>query len=66
MKVIINGKPTTVIPGTSLAEVLKQFNLPPRSYVVEMNGSIVSHEQFSTVVMSDMDTVEIIRFVGGG
>jgi sulfur carrier protein len=64
--IIVNGKRDTVGPGTSIGEYLALKKIDPAVAVVEINGSIVKRENFRTAVFNDNDTVEILRFVGGG
>jgi sulfur carrier protein len=64
--VVINGKRDTVGPGTSMAGYLALKKIDPAVAVVEVNGSIVKREDFDTTVLNDNDTVEVLRFVGGG
>jgi len=65
MNVIINGENKTLSPSLTLDEALAQFNLPPKSYVVELNGKIISQDSHNET-LKDGDRVEVIRFVGGG
>jgi sulfur carrier protein len=40
--------------------------MDPAVVVVEINKSIIKKEDFGTTAFNNKDTVEILRFVGGG
>lgn len=65
MNVVINGEETSISPHSTLAAVLDNYDLP-LSYVVELNGNIIDPEEFRQHLLDEGDTLEIIRFVGGG
>jgi len=65
MNVVINGVETIISPGSTLAAVLQKHELPS-SYVVELNEKILDPEEYETQLLKEGDTLEIIRFVGGG
>ncbi len=65
MNVVINGVETIISPGSTLAAVLLKHELPS-SYVVELNEKILDPEEYETQLLKEGDTLEIIRFVGGG
>ena len=64
--VVVNGKRETVGPGTSIGGYLAQKKIDPAIAVVEVNGSIVKREDFDKTVLKGSDTIEVLRFVGGG
>ncbi len=64
--VTINGTREQVDAGTSIAEYLKGREIDPRSVVVELNLEIVDRSEYGTRRFSHGDSVEILRFVGGG
>jgi sulfur carrier protein len=64
--IVVNGKQDTVGPGTSMGGYLALKKIDPAVAVVEINGSIVKREDFDTTVLNGSDTVEVLRFVGGG
>ena len=66
MKVIINGKQNDVKDGVTIAELLNDFDLKAPVTVVEINGRIINKDEFGTLKILESDTVELIRFVGGG
>lgn len=52
--------------GKTLSEYLACADYDPRRIAVERNGNIVPKAQYGETVLQDGDTVEIVRFVGGG
>ncbi len=53
------------IPAT-LADLLVQLNITGSAVVAELDGAIVKRDVFDTTALKAGQTVELIRFVGGG
>ncbi len=66
MRVVVNGEPREVPPGSTVEELLRQVGVSPASVVVERNGEIVARDAFGATALADGDRIEIVRFVGGG
>ncbi len=66
MQITLNGEPHQIPEGTSVSGLLKTLNIPLVKVAVERNLAIVPRSQFDTVRLSDGDTIEIVRFIGGG
>ena len=66
MNIRINGKPESIAPEMSIEKLLSSRNLEPACVVVELNRAIIKKEHFGSSILKDGDTVEILRFVGGG
>jgi len=49
-----------------LLDLLASLGLKPESTVVEYNGAVLDRVRFSELVLSEGDTLELVRFVGGG
>ncbi|WP_307760695.1 sulfur carrier protein ThiS [uncultured Phascolarctobacterium sp.] len=62
----LNGKTITAAPALTLAQLLKQRGFDGSRVAVELNGSIVSRNDFGKVQLQDSDTLEVVQFVGGG
>ncbi len=62
----LNGKVVTLEQEQPLSEFLaaQQFNYS--DIAVERNGEIVPKADYGNIRISDADTLEIVRFVGGG
>ena len=63
--VTINGKQEEAAGMTILA-YLQQEGYVPERVVVERNLDIIPRESLDNTFLKDGDSVEILRFVGGG
>ena len=61
----INGEERDFAAKT-VAEILAAENYDPKRVAVERNGEIVPKAKYGETVVRDGDSVEIVRFVGGG
>ncbi|MBE7411854.1 MAG: sulfur carrier protein ThiS [Leptospiraceae bacterium] len=50
----------------TIDDLLDHLNLSKNSVAIEKNGSIVDKENWPIEKISSSDSIEIIRFVGGG
>ena len=50
----------------TLLELLKIKGVHPDTVAVEMNMEIIDKKEYAHRVVSDQDTLEVVRFVGGG
>jgi len=67
MEITINGvKRTDFVSPLTVADLLEQLGINPRSVVVERNLEIVARNVINEMFVQDGDTIEIIRIVGGG
>jgi sulfur carrier protein len=64
--ITVNGTRQEVDEGMSLLVYLQSKKTDPSHVVAEINGAIVKKEQFPELKLKNGDTVEVIRFVGGG
>lgn len=63
--VTINGVEEAVA-GKSILEYLEDAGFQPATVVVEKNLEIIPRQDWDKEVLKDEDTVEVLRFVGGG
>ncbi|GHU40504.1 thiamine biosynthesis protein ThiS [Clostridia bacterium] len=61
----VNGE-TIDIDQLLLKDFLSQHGYAPQHIAVEINGEIVPKSQYETKLLMSGDTLEIVRFVGGG
>lgn len=54
------------IAGTTIAEYLSEAKYNIDRIAVEKNGEIVPKGMYATERLSEGDSLEIVRFVGGG
>ena len=63
--VTINGKQEQAV-GMSILAYLQSAGYSPDKVVVERNLEIIPRDRLGAVVLEDSDSVEVLRFVGGG
>lgn len=61
----INGEMNDA-SGKSIAQLLEALGYSPQRVAVELNMEIVPKAKYSETFVKDGDSVEIVRFVGGG
>lgn len=66
IRIVLNGTPQDVTAGMSVLDFLQSRSIDPSHVVVEVNRSIINRDEFANCRFKDNDTVEILRFVGGG
>ena len=55
------------MPGpATVADLLRDLQLDPRTVVVELNRQIVRRPRLAETNLADGDTLELVHFVGGG
>lgn len=52
--------------GKSVKEYLRLLEFDERYIAVELNGEIVPKAMYEKTVLKDGDSMEVVRFVGGG
>ena len=62
----INGKQVQLEAPTPLPTYLAQLGVNPKAVAVEHNGTIIERTAYEGVTLTQGDTVEIVRMVGGG
>ena len=65
LRLAVNGKAMAVQTET-LAALLRHLDLNDAAVVAEVNGLIVPRENFARHPLKNGDTIELVRFVGGG
>ncbi|NLY09634.1 MAG: sulfur carrier protein ThiS [Tissierellia bacterium] len=64
---IINGRSISLAKPLSLSDLLKREGwLEDDRIAVELNGNIVRRSQWDSEICNDGDSIEVVRFVGGG
>jgi thiamine biosynthesis protein ThiS len=67
IRVTVNGEARDVGGGWTLADLLADLRLEPRTVVVEHNREIVRDRGLlARVELAPGDTIELVHFVGGG
>ena len=65
-RVVANGKPFEVEPGTTVADFVRARDLDPRFVVVERNGEPLERARYAEVTLEEGDRLELVRAVAGG
>ncbi len=66
MRLQVNGEPTEVPDGTTVAQLLERLRLGAQRVAVERNRDIVPRAEHATTRLREGDEIEIVHFVGGG
>ncbi len=66
MRVTINGEARDLAGRPTVADLLGELRLDPRTVAVERNKLLVRRVVFGQTMLDDGDTLEIVTFVGGG
>ncbi len=66
VQVTVNGKSREVSEGARLGELLDELELDRRFLVVEHNGEPLARDRVDELVLSDADSLELVRPVAGG
>lgn len=64
----INGTERRFSDGIprNLTELLEQLKINQATVVAEIDGQIIERQNFARTQISDGQTIELVRFVGGG
>ncbi len=62
----VNGTLITLDKSQTLFDFLQSQSIDFNTIAVERNGEIIPRSTYQNVILSDEDTLEIVRFVGGG
>ena len=62
----VNGKTRTLEAELSLQDLLQDLGMTTVRIAVELNGNIVPRSQFSSQLISNLDSIEIVQAIGGG
>lgn len=66
MDVVVNGKSRAVASGATVLDLLAQLDLSHERIAIEHNCTILDVSEYATASLAEGDTLEIVRFVGGG
>ncbi len=66
MRLTVNGEPTELPPGTSVADIVAQRAEGQRRVAVARNGEVVRRGSWPQVVLEEGDTVEVLVATAGG
>ncbi len=66
MQIKLNGEAHDIKEGMRLPQLLEELGIDSQNLAVEHNGDFLDDEQQKSLIVNDGDTLEIVRFVGGG
>ena len=66
MQALINGKPTDIAMGVTVADLLRELDLAGRRVAIELNGEILPRSRHAEQRIADGDRIEIVHAIGGG
>lgn len=62
----VNGKEMNLKEGITIDELLSDIKFNKERVVVEVDGIIVSRDDFDSFKLKENNTIEVVSFVGGG
>lgn len=66
MQLTINGEIRDVADNLHISALLDSLELASARVVVELNRDIVMPADYSTTLLQNGDSLELVQFVGGG
>lgn len=67
MFVNLNGKPQEIKLALSLMNLIEELGLAERKAIaIALNGEVLKREDYAGIVLSEGDSLEIVRAIGGG
>jgi sulfur carrier protein len=64
--ILVNGEPTEVEPGTTLAELLGALGAPAHGVAVAVDAEVVPRGEWDAFAVADGARVEVLTAVQGG
>lgn len=62
----VNGRERRLPAAWTVADLVAELAVEPRTVAVERNGEIAPRARWSETALADGDRLEIVRFVQGG
>lgn len=66
MRVRLNGEEREFKGTMTLSGLLKELNIEPKGVAVEVNMTVIKKQEYDRYELKDGDSIEVVRFVGGG
>jgi len=64
--VFVNSRPQETADGATLAGLLESLGFERQRVAVEVNGELVTRNDWAQYKLKDGDRLEVVSFVGGG
>jgi len=66
IKFLLNGKNKIIDDKTNLNLLLKELSIESNKVAIEINGFVVSKNDYEKKIIRTNDKIEIVHFIGGG
>lgn len=66
MSIIVNGEPSGVAPGTTIAALLAELDAPARGVAVAVDAEVIPRGEWEAYAVPDEARVEVLIAVQGG
>jgi len=66
IKVFLNGKNKTIGEKTNLNLLLEELSIESNKVAIEINGVVVSKNDYEKKIIRKNDKIEIVHFIGDG
>ncbi len=66
IKVTINGKDHEIREPTLVSEYVASLGVEPKMIAIAHNGEVLRRDEWADVTVSEGDSLEVVRAVGGG
>lgn len=66
LEFMLNGKALCIGEGITIKELIVVRGLDPETLIIEYNKELVRKELWDGIILKENDSLEILRFVGGG
>lgn len=66
MNITLNGQKYNIESNITLKQMLINLNIEQKNIIAEVNGEVVTKDDFSNKIINENDIIELVRFVGGG
>ncbi|MBN1410732.1 MAG: sulfur carrier protein ThiS [Spirochaetales bacterium] len=66
MTITINGEKREITETLTVMKLLQELKLNPDVTIVEQNAEIVSRADYETRAVNENDSLELLRYMGGG
>ena len=66
MKIKVNGKTQSFDQSISISDLINHIELSNTSISIAVNGRIIHQGEYHNTRLKNMDSIEIVRPVGGG
>jgi thiamine biosynthesis protein ThiS len=66
MHISLNGREADAGAAQTVAELIRHFEFPPETVLVEHNGVALHRREWPQRTLADGDRIEIVQVVAGG